>query len=43
MSCIHACPRKAIGYAALNEKNPNSRYRHLDIQLSEIISSNHQN
>jgi ferredoxin len=42
MSCIHACPQKAIGYAVLQEKNPNARYRHPEISLSEIIQSNNQ-
>ena len=43
MSCIHACPQKAIGYAVLQEKNPNARYRHPEISLAEIIQSNNQN
>ena len=43
MSCIHACPQKAIGYAVIQEKNPNARYRHPEISLAEIIQSNNQN
>ena len=42
MACIHACPQKAIGYAVLQEKNPNARYRHPEISLAEIIQSNNQ-
>lgn len=38
-----ACPQKAIGYAVIQEKNPNARYRHPEISLAEIIQSNNQN
>ena len=41
LSCVHACPQKAIGLA-VPEKNPNARYRNEHISLSEIIAANHQ-
>lgn len=34
---------KCIGYAVIQEKNPNARYRHPEISLAEIIQSNNQN
>ena len=40
-ACIHGCPHKAIVVTA-GEKNPNARYRHPKIRLSEIQSSNQQ-
>ena len=43
MACIHACPQKAIGFAVLKEKNPDARWRHPRIALTEIIASNKQN
>lgn len=40
-ACIHGCPHKAIVVAA-GEKNPNARYRHPEIHLSEIQRANQQ-
>lgn len=42
MACIHNCPQKAI---KLNvpEKNPNARYRNINVKLEEIIEANMQN
>lgn len=39
MACIHHCPKKAI-QLNIPEKNPQERYRHKDIALSEIIEAN---
>lgn len=40
-ACVHSCPHKAIGFT-IDEKNPDARYIHPQIQLSEIIASNNQ-
>lgn len=41
LSCIHNCPKKAIGLN-MPEKNPNARYRNEHIELQEIINANNQ-
>ncbi|BBF41554.1 ferredoxin [Lachnospiraceae bacterium KM106-2] len=41
LSCIHNCPKKAIGLN-MPEKNPNARYRNEHIDLQEIIDANNQ-
>ena len=40
LSCIHACPQKAI--IIKHEKNKNERYRNENVSLDEIIKSNFQ-
>ena len=48
LSCIHACPQKAIQFRPSNnpllgpERNPQARYRNPNVSLNEIIKSNRQ-
>lgn len=40
LACVQNCPFKAIDLQV--DKNPQSRYRHPDIKLKEIVESNNQ-
>lgn len=40
MACIHHCPKKAI-QLNIFEKNPQARYRHKEIALSDIVEANY--
>ena len=40
LACVHHCPFKAIDLKY--DKNPQARYRHLNVSLKEIVESNHQ-
>ena len=42
-ACAHACPVKAIRFAAKKEPNPDARYRNPHVTLAEIIKANNQN
>ena len=42
-ACVNACPQKAIKFnLAMQEKNPNARYRHEGVSLEELIQANNQ-
>ena len=40
-ACVHNCPHKAI-ILTKGEKNPNARYRHPEIKVSDIQKANNQ-
>lgn len=42
-ACVHACPEKAIGFdLPMPEKNPDSRYRHPEVTLEDIVAANNR-
>lgn len=41
LACVHACPQKAIGLA-IQEVNPDARYRNEHISLQDIMEANCQ-
>lgn len=43
LACIHACPQKAIRFAALTEKNPGVHYRNPHVSPQEFMAANNQN
>jgi ferredoxin len=42
LACAQLCPMKAIGLS-IADKNPEARYLHPNITLTEIIEANNQN
>lgn len=40
LACVHNCPFKSIDLVI--DKNPDARYRHLEITLKDIVKSNNQ-